>query len=107
MGKKKSKEAGEERAEHRKLIDLVQALRSLDRRKIESYLRKNGDEVIEDETLFWLDVHRSRAKIGSMTPMEHIASLEWLMIHELLLTAKEKFEFKQRLNQLKQQQASY
>jgi hypothetical protein len=55
-----------------------EALLSLDREKIEAYLRKYGSPIASNDALFWASVHKARTAIPELPFEDRQKSIDWL-----------------------------
>lgn len=55
-----------------------EALLSLDREKIEAYMRKYECPIARNDELFWAGVHKARTAISTFPEDERKKSREWL-----------------------------
>lgn len=58
--------------------DRDEALLSLDKAKIEAYLRKYDAPIAPDDNVFWASVHKARTGLNSLPEEERRKSEEWL-----------------------------
>jgi hypothetical protein len=54
------------------------ALLSMSKKKIEAYALKYGVNLPDDESLFWLTIHKARTGATSLPMIERAASKFWL-----------------------------
>ena len=60
-----------------------EALLSLDRKKIEAYMRKYDCPIPTQDTLIWATVHKARSAITSFSDDERQKSVDWLTERKL------------------------
>lgn len=58
-----------------------EALRSLDKTKIEAYMKKYQVYRPADDEVFWAGIHKARLMATSMTEEEKEVSRQWLRDH--------------------------
>ena len=63
------------------LKDRDEALLSLDRTKIEAFMDKYGENMPENETVFWAGIHKARIEISYFPDDVKELSKKWLREH--------------------------
>ena len=56
-----------------------EALLSLDKKKIDTYCKKYGVNMPENENVFWASVHKAILQINSASPEQKEKSRKWLI----------------------------
>lgn len=67
---------------HREFLkDRRKALLSMKKATIEAYCQKYGDTLPQEESVFWLAIHKARTGATDLPLFERAASKRWLHLH--------------------------